>query len=76
MQRTVKAFHLKTTKHIKKKLLYWSDNYDVALWLDSNNYQQHYSSFDAILALEECTAIETDYINAFEKLSIIFRRRV
>jgi para-aminobenzoate synthetase component 1 len=68
MQRTVKKFHLKITKDLKRNLLYWSQDYDVALWLDSNNYEQNYSSFDAVLALDEFTSIQTDYFNAFEKL--------
>ncbi|MEJ6791176.1 MAG: anthranilate synthase component I family protein, partial [Lacinutrix sp.] len=37
-------------------------------WLDSNNYIQNYSSYDAILAVDAFTALQTDYFNAFDKL--------
>jgi len=68
MQRTSKTFHIEDIKNLKKNLLYWSNNSDVALWLDSNDYDQNYSSFDAVLAVDEFTSIQTDYDNAFEKL--------
>lgn len=68
MQRTTKTFHIDDIKNLKKNLLYWSNNSDVALWLDSNDYDQNYSSFDAVLAIDEFTSIQTDYENAFEKL--------
>lgn len=68
MQRTIKTFHIEDITAIKKALLYWSNNCGVALWLDSNDYEQNYSSFDAVLAVDEFTSIQTDYYNAFEKL--------
>ena len=37
-------------------------------WLDSNDYEQHHSSYDAILAVEAFTALKTDFHNAFDKL--------
>jgi para-aminobenzoate synthetase component 1 len=48
--------------------LFWAQQFETAIWLDSNNYKQQYASFDAALAVEEFTSIKTDYINAFEKL--------
>jgi para-aminobenzoate synthetase component 1 len=68
MQRTSKTFHVENTKDLKKCLLYWSNNASVALWLDSNDYEQNYSSFDAVLVVDEFTSIQTDYKNALEKL--------
>ncbi|MDT7831008.1 aminodeoxychorismate synthase component I [Flavobacteriaceae bacterium S356] len=68
MQRTIRTFQIQNMKELKKNLLYWSNSFEVALWLDSNDYDQNYSSFDAVLAIEEFTAIQTDYENAFEKL--------
>lgn len=68
MQRTTKTFRIEEIKNLKKNLLYWSNNSDVALWLDSNDYDQNYSSFDAVLAIDEFTSIQTDYENAFGKL--------
>lgn len=68
MQRTVRTFSLENTLNSKDKLLTWAQQYDTAVWLDSNEYEQKYSSFDGILALEEFTSIKTDFLNAFEKL--------
>jgi para-aminobenzoate synthetase component 1 len=68
MQRTVRTFSLKHRINSKDKLLAWAQQYDTAVWLDSNAYEQKYSNYDAILAVEEFTSIKTDYIHAFEKL--------
>ena len=46
----------------------WSQQFDDVLWLDSNDYPQKESSYDAILAVDAFTSIKTDYFNAFEKL--------
>lgn len=68
MQRTVRTFSVNTIADFKQHLLLWSQQFETSLWLDSNNYQQQYTSFDGALAVEEFTAIKTDYTNAFEKL--------
>lgn len=36
--------------------------------MDSNQYQQEYSTYDWILAVDAFTSIKTDYFNAFEDL--------
>ncbi len=66
--RTQKVFSLTSEKSFKQKLFAWSQQFETIVWLDSNNYQQDYSSFSAALAVEEFTAIKTDYQGAFEKL--------
>ncbi|MEY2671157.1 MAG: hypothetical protein RLZZ577_1473, partial [Bacteroidota bacterium] len=38
------------------------------VFMDSNDYPQEFSSFDAILAVDAFTLIQTDYHNAFEDL--------
>ena len=58
MQRTKRTFQIQHIKEFKKQLLYWSNNFEVALWLDSNDYEQNYSSFDAVLAADEFTSIQ------------------
>ena len=68
IQRTIRTFSIDNIKDFKQNLLSWSQQFETALWLDSNNYEQQYSSFDSALAVEEFTAIKTDYSNAFEKL--------
>lgn len=66
--RTQKTYLLHGAKDFKTKLLAWAQQFDTALWLDSNQYHQKYSSFDAVLAVEEFTSLKTDYTNAFEQL--------
>lgn len=46
----------------------WSQQFDEVIWLDSNNYEQKYGSYDAVLAVEAFTSIQTDYYDGFEKL--------
>ncbi|WP_100614794.1 anthranilate synthase component I family protein [Confluentibacter citreus] len=52
----------------KHKLLLWSQQFDDVVWLDSNNYEQTYSNFDAVLAVDAFTSIQTDVHHGFEKL--------
>jgi para-aminobenzoate synthetase component 1 len=68
MQRTIRTFSVDNNQEFKQNLLFWAQQFETAIWLDSNNYKQQYASFDAALAVEEFTSIKTDYINAFEKL--------
>ncbi|TXD52210.1 MULTISPECIES: anthranilate synthase component I family protein [unclassified Polaribacter] len=68
MQRTIRSFSVDDISEFKKRLLPWAQQFETVLWLDSNTYKQQYSSFDCALAVEEFTAIKTDYLNAFEKL--------
>lgn len=68
MQRTTKTFSVDNISKFKENLLFWAQQFETVLWLDSNNYKQQYSSFDGCLAVEEFTSIKTDYLNAFEKL--------
>jgi para-aminobenzoate synthetase component 1 len=68
MQRTIRTFSVDNPQEFKQNLLFWAQQFETAIWLDSNNYKQQYASFDAALAVEEFTSIKTDYFNAFEKL--------
>ncbi|WP_439129938.1 aminodeoxychorismate synthase component I [Polaribacter sp.] len=68
IQRTVQTFSVDNLDNFKNHLLTWSQQFNTALWLDTNNYQQQYTNFDAALAVEEFTSIKTDYYNAFDKL--------
>ena len=68
MQRTIRTFSIDNNQEFKQNLLFWAQQFETAIWLDSNNYKQQYASFDAALAVEEFTSIKTDYVNAFEKL--------
>ena len=53
---------------IKKQLLLWSQQFREVAFMDSNQYQQDYSSYDWILAVDAFTSVKTDYFNAFEDL--------
>ncbi|RAR49028.1 anthranilate synthase component I family protein [Flavobacterium lacus] len=68
MLRTVKVFALENPEVFKQKLLVWSNQFREVVFLDSNNYQQNYSNYDVVLAVEAFTSIKTDSFNAFEDL--------
>lgn len=68
MQRVQKQFTVNSIEEFKSKLLIWAQQYEAVTWLDSNQYNQKYSSFDAVLAVDEFTSIKTDYTNAFKQL--------
>ena len=68
MQRTTRTYSIKSISKLNEKLLQWAQQYETAVWLDSNNHHQGYTSFHSILAVDEFTSIQTDVVNAFEKL--------
>lgn len=66
--RTKQTHHIKNSEQFKQQLLLWSQQFGSVVWLDSNNYNHNELQYDAILAVEEFTSIQTDYENAFDKL--------
>ncbi|WP_055436999.1 anthranilate synthase component I family protein [Lacinutrix algicola] len=70
--RTTAKHKITNTEEFKQNLLSWAQQFDDVVWLDSNSKafqdNQKYSSYDAILAVDAFTAIQTDYLNAFDKL--------
>jgi len=54
--------------NFKKQLLQWANQHREVVFLDSNQYHQKYSSYDAVLAVDAFTSIKTDYENAFQDL--------
>ncbi|WP_100612692.1 anthranilate synthase component I family protein [Confluentibacter lentus] len=66
--RTQHIHTISDTEDFKHKLLLWSQQFDDVVWLDSNNYEQKYSNFDAVLAVDAFTSIQTDVHQGFEKL--------
>lgn len=66
--RHVKTHHISNPEAFKKQLLNWSTQFDEVVWLDSNNYDQNYSSYDAVLAVGAFTIFQTDYFDAFNQL--------
>ena len=70
--RTQQKHTIKDIEAFKQKLLSWAQQFDDVVWLDSNSKylkdNQKYASYDAVLAVDAFTAIQTDYLNAFDKL--------
>ncbi len=48
--------------------MFWAQQFDEAVWLDSNGYHQHYESYDAVLAVDAFTSVKTDAYLAFDDL--------
>lgn len=53
----------------KEQLLKWAQQFREVVFLDGNNYNQKYSSYDAVVAVDALTSIQTDYHNAFDDLN-------
>ncbi|MDX1277946.1 aminodeoxychorismate synthase component I [Oceanihabitans sediminis] len=70
--RTTTTYTPKSIEAFKSQLLAWSQQFSEVVWLDSNvqnfSKKQKYSSYDAILAVDAFTSIQTDYIDGFKKL--------
>ena len=68
MKRVSLTFPISDTALIKSKLLKWGNQHPVFSWLDSNNYKQKHSSFEAVLAVDAISSLESNYKGAFDKL--------
>lgn len=68
MQRTNYIFHQNNIAELKSQLLLWAQQFNVAVWLDSNNYHQKHSNFDAVLAVDSFSHIKSSYKNSFQQL--------
>jgi para-aminobenzoate synthetase component I len=66
--RTVITKDISQFPDFKNQLLHWANQYREVVFLDSNDYHQKYSSYDAVLAVDAFTSIKTDYENAFQDL--------
>lgn len=66
--RTSIKITLENPSKFKEQLLLWSQQFREAIFLDSNNYDQKYSSYYAVLAVDAFTSVKTDEHNAFEDL--------
>ena len=66
--RSVRKYTLKDSIRFKTQLLYWAQQFEDVVWLDSNQYTQQYSSYDMVLAVDAFTSLKTDYSNGFEAL--------
>jgi para-aminobenzoate synthetase component 1 len=59
---------INNAEQYKQKLLTWSQQYDEVIWLDSNDYDDKFASYDAVLAVEAFTIFQTDHYDAFNQL--------
>jgi para-aminobenzoate synthetase component 1 len=66
--RTTYTHQLKHPENFKHQLLLWSQQFDDVVWLDSNQHNDKYSNYDAVLAVDALTVIKTTYFDAFERL--------
>jgi para-aminobenzoate synthetase component 1 len=66
--RTTGTKDISTFPNFKSQLLHWANQFREVVFLDSNAYHQKYSSYDAVIAVDAFTSIQTDYENAFQDL--------
>jgi para-aminobenzoate synthetase component 1 len=63
-----KEILLTNTKDFKTQLVSWAQQYEEIVWLDSNQRLHSHATYDAVLAVDAFTGIQTDALNGFEKL--------
>ena len=66
--RTTLYKNIDDTKRFKEQLILWSQQFREVVLLDSNAFEQKYSSYDCVFAMDAFTSIKTDTHNAFEDL--------
>lgn len=68
--RTSVSVHIENALLFKQQLLQWGQQFREVVFLDSNDYNQRYTSYDAVLAVDAFTSLKTDYYRAFEDLDV------
>ena len=63
-----KEILLTNTKDFKTQLVSWAQQYEEIVWLDSNQRLHSHATYDAVLAVDAFTGIQSDALNGFEKL--------
>ncbi len=66
--RSIQTYTIDHPIAFKNKLLQWSQQFEEVIWLDSNEYPQQYTSYDALLAVDAFTVLKTDHYGAFDAL--------
>lgn len=66
--RITKTIKIKNAEAFKTALLTWAKQFSEVVWLDSNEYHQKHSRFDAVLAVDAFTALQTEASGAFDRL--------
>jgi len=62
------SFKITEISKFKDALLLWAQQFEEVFWLDSNDHKDRYGSFEALLAVDACTSLTTDYKDAFKNL--------
>lgn len=68
MKRHSQSYTINDSVHLKKQLLQWAQQFREVVFLDSNNYQDRYGSYEAVLAVDAFTSLQTDDQKAFLEL--------
>jgi para-aminobenzoate synthetase component 1 len=68
LNRTSKKIYLKNTSEFKSRLFEWAQQFNEITWLDSNAFDQKYSSYDTVLAIDANSNLKIDDQNAFAEL--------
>lgn len=68
MKRHSQSYTINDSAHLKKQLLLWAQQFREVVFLDSNNYQDRYGSYEAVLAVDAFTSLQTDDQKAFLEL--------
>lgn len=66
--RTSVTKNIDNLQDFKTKILHWTSQFREVIVLDSNQYEQQYTSYDLVVAVDAFTSIQTDFHNAFEDL--------
>lgn len=54
----------------KEKALHWANQFDVCCLLDSNQYKDHYSAYDFLIAADVKAELSTNTDHAFDELKV------
>jgi len=68
MKRISQKYAIGDLQHVKKQLLQWAQQFREVVFLDSNSHKARYSSYEAVLAFDAFTLLQTDYFDAFNQL--------
>jgi para-aminobenzoate synthetase component 1 len=60
---------IQNLQQFKQKALQWANSFDVCCYLDSNNFIDPYSKFDALIAVGTKAELKASLGNAFEQLA-------
>jgi para-aminobenzoate synthetase component 1 len=60
---------IKDPQLFKQKALQWASTFDAVCYLDSNNFSDQYSKFDALIAIGAKSSFTANAGNAFEQLA-------